>query len=173
MNYHRYYPLDVLNGPGTRCTLFVAGCEHACAGCYNKSTWRVNSGHPFTRELADTIIADLNDQRIRRQGLSLSGGDPLHPANLAQVRLLLQRVRHECPGKDVWLWSGYLLGELSPQQQQVIDLVDVLVDGPFISELADPGLLWRGSSNQIIHYLSASANRASPVVEKIPVEVTL
>ncbi|MDU3934288.1 MAG: 4Fe-4S cluster-binding domain-containing protein, partial [Serratia liquefaciens] len=51
MNYHQYYPIDVVNGPGTRCTLFVAGCVHQCPGCYNKSTWRLNSGQPFTQTM--------------------------------------------------------------------------------------------------------------------------
>ena len=77
MNYHQYYPVDIVNGPGTRCTLFVSGCVHECPGCYNKSTWRVNSGQPFTKEMEDQIINDLNDTRIKRQGISLSGGDPL------------------------------------------------------------------------------------------------
>lgn len=70
MNYHQYYPVDVVNGPGTRCTLFVAGCVHQCRGCYNQSTWRVDSGIPFTQEMEDQIIQDLQDTRIRRQGLS-------------------------------------------------------------------------------------------------------
>ncbi|MCG7588211.1 4Fe-4S cluster-binding domain-containing protein, partial [Photobacterium sp. OFAV2-7] len=82
MNYLNYYPVDVVNGPGTRCTLFVSGCEHQCRGCYNKNTWRLDCGHPFTQEMEDQIISDLNDTRIKRRGLSLSGGDPLHPANL-------------------------------------------------------------------------------------------
>lgn len=153
MNIHCYYPVDVVNGPGTRCTLFVSGCEHACPGCYNKSTWRVNSGHPFTPEMEDRIIGDLQDQRIRRQGLSLSGGDPLHPQNLSAVLHLVRRVRAEAPGKDIWLWSGYRLADLSADQREVVALLDVLVDGKFVRALHDPALLWRGSSNQIIHYL--------------------
>lgn len=72
MNFHQYYPVDIVNGPGTRCTLFVSGCVHECPGCYNKSTWRLNSGQPFTKEMEDKIIADLNDTRIHRQGISLS-----------------------------------------------------------------------------------------------------
>lgn len=66
MNYHQYYPVDIVNGPGTRCTLFVSGCVHECPGCYNKSTWRVNSGQPFTKAMEDQIINDLNDTRIKR-----------------------------------------------------------------------------------------------------------
>ena len=151
MHYHHYYPVDVVNGPGTRCTLFVSGCEHQCKGCYNQSTWRLDSGQLFTDEVANQIIADLNNPKLPRRGLTLSGGDPLHPANLQPIRELLLRVRHECPGKDVWCWTGYQLGTLTGEQQEVVELLDVLVDGPFVQELADPSLLWRGSANQLIH----------------------
>lgn len=151
MNYHQYHPIDVVNGPGTRCTLFVSGCIHQCRGCYNQGTWSPDSGHLFTQQLEDQIIADLNDQRIKRRGLSLSGGDPLHPANLTGLLKLVKRVRAECPEKDIWLWSGYLLSELTPKQQELVNLVDVLVDGKFEQDLADPDLEWRGSANQVIH----------------------
>ncbi|MCV9879666.1 anaerobic ribonucleoside-triphosphate reductase-activating protein [Brenneria izbisi] len=153
MNYHQYYPVDVVNGPGTRCTLFVAGCVHQCAGCYNKSTWRINSGQPFTQAMQDRIIADLQDTVIPRQGISLSGGDPLHPQNISEILRLVKRIRAECPGKDIWLWTGYVLAELTAEQQQVVDLINVLVDGKFVQDLKDPSLIWRGSSNQVIHYL--------------------
>lgn len=153
MNYHQYYPVDVVNGPGTRCTLFVSGCIHQCRGCYNKSTWRTDSGAPFTQEMEDRIIQDLQDTRIRRQGLSLSGGDPLHPANLSTVLKLVQRVKTVCPDKDIWLWTGYQLADLTTEQQRVVSLINVLIDGKFVQELHDPALLWRGSSNQIIHRL--------------------
>lgn len=153
MNFHAYYPVDVVNGPGTRCTLFVSGCEHQCRGCYNQSTWSLCSGEPFNREMADRIIADLNDTRIPRRGLSLSGGDPLHPANTQDVKKLLHRVRNETADKDIWLWTGYTLAELSEAQKEVISLVDVVIDGKFIREQADPSLKWRGSANQTIHFI--------------------
>ncbi len=155
MHYHQYYPVDVINGPGTRATLFVSGCEHQCPGCYNQSTWRLDGGKPFDQAMSDRVIADLNDSRIKRRGLSLSGGDPLHPANVPHVLALVKRVRAECPGKDIWCWTGYLLGELSEAQRELVALLDVLVDGKFEKALADPGLLWRGSSNQQIHDLNA------------------
>lgn len=153
MNYHQYYPVDVVNGPGTRCTLFVAGCIHQCVGCYNKSTWRLNSGQPFTQEIQDRIITDLQDTVIPRQGISLSGGDPLHPQNVPDILQLVTRIRTECPGKDIWVWTGYKLDELTAEQQQVVDLINVLVDGKFVQDLKDPSLIWRGSSNQVIHHL--------------------
>lgn len=151
MNYHRYYPVDVVNGEGTRCALFVAGCIHQCPGCYNKSTWGINSGKPFTQSLEDQIIKDLQDTEIKRQGLSLSGGDPLHPQNIPAILKLVKRVKNECDNKDIWLWTGYKLDELTDAQQAVVPYIDVLIDGKFVQELADPKLLWRGSSNQIIH----------------------
>ncbi|MBN6363871.1 anaerobic ribonucleoside-triphosphate reductase-activating protein [Providencia hangzhouensis] len=153
MNYHQYYPVDVVNGPGTRCTLFVAGCVHQCRGCYNQSTWRVDSGVPFTQEMEDQIIQDLQDTRIRRQGLSLSGGDPLHPANLPAVLKLVKRVKAVCPDKDIWLWTGYTLGDLTLEQQKVVSFVNTVIDGKFEQNLHDPRLIWRGSSNQVIHRL--------------------
>ncbi|MBC9130061.1 anaerobic ribonucleoside-triphosphate reductase-activating protein [Frischella sp. Ac48] len=154
MNYHRYYPVDVVNGPGTRCSLFVAGCIHQCRGCYNKSTWSLNSGVPFTQDVEDKIIADLQDTEIKRQGLSLSGGDPLHPKNVPVILKLVKRVKNECHQKDIWLWTGYKIDQLTLQQRQVLDYIDVLVDGKFVQDLADPNLIWRGSSNQVIHHLN-------------------
>ena len=154
MNYHQYYPIDVVNGPGTRVTLFVSGCEHQCKGCYNQSTWSLRSGNAFDIGMEDQLIADLNDSRIPKRGLSLSGGDPMHPENVSDVLRLLKRVKQECHGKDIWLWTGYLLEELSAEQQQLLPYLDVVIDGKFEQELADPSLEWRGSSNQIIHYLS-------------------
>lgn len=153
MNYHQYYPVDVVNGPGTRCTLFVAGCEHKCRGCYNATTWRTDSGKPFDQQMEDLIISDLNDKRIVRQGLSLTGGDPLHPHNLNAILKLVRRVRQETEHKDIWLWTGYTLAELSPAQIQVVNEINTLIDGKFIQALKDPALVWRGSSNQQIHYL--------------------
>jgi len=153
MHYSKYYPVDVVNGEGTRCTLFVSGCVHQCKGCYNQSTWSLTAGQLFTEQLEQQIIDDLNDQRIVKQGLTLSGGDPLHPANVDQVLALLKRVKRECEGKDIWMWTGYLLAELNVKQKQVIELVDVLIDGKFEKDLADPSLAWRGSANQVIHYL--------------------
>ncbi|WP_105901568.1 anaerobic ribonucleoside-triphosphate reductase-activating protein [Vibrio gangliei] len=155
MNISQYYSVDVINGPGTRCTLFVSGCVHQCKGCYNQSTWSPSSGVLFTQEHEDAIIRDLQDSRIFRRGLSLSGGDPLHPQNIEAVLKLVKRVRHECPTKDIWMWTGYRLAELNAEQQELVSYIDVLVDGKFEKDLADPSLEWRGSRNQVVHYLNA------------------
>ena len=103
--------------------------------------------------MADRIIADLNDTRVKRQGISLSGGDPLHPQNVPEILKLVQRIHAECPGKDIWVWTGYKSDEIYAAQMEVVDLINVLVDGKFMQDLKDPALIWRGSSNQVVHHL--------------------
>ena len=148
MNYSQYYPIDVLNGLGTRNVLFVSGCAHHCEGCYNKATWSFHNGSLFTDELLDRIIADLKDTRIKRRGLTISGGEPLHHRNISEVKRIISRVKKECPTKDIWLWTGFVFEDLTPEQREVTDMVNVLIDGKYVEEKRDPSLTWRGSSNQ-------------------------
>ena len=95
----------------------------------------------------------MQDTRIPRQGLSLSGGDPLHPHNVPHIRRLVKRVRQACPEKDIWLWTGYRMQELNAAQRAVLAYLDVLIDGRFVEEEKDATLQWRGSRNQIIWQL--------------------
>lgn len=148
MNYLQYYPIDVVNGEGTRCTLFVSGCEHFCPGCHNASTWDASKGLPFDQAMEERIIADLGDRRIHRNGLSLSGGDPFYPGNLAGILQLVKRVKSVYPHKDIWLWTGYTLETLTAAQQAILPFIDVLIDGRFELARRDLSLPWRGSSNQ-------------------------
>lgn len=154
MNYSAYYPIDVVNGTGTRCTLFVSGCTHFCKGCYNKQTWSFDNGSPFDKNIEDRIIEDLNDQRIVRNGISITGGDPLHPRNIDAVIALIDRIKKECSkDKSIWCWTGYKIEELLDLGEKYIYLlknVDVIIDGKFVMEKKDPSLPWRGSSNQRI-----------------------
>lgn len=161
MNIANYVPVDVVNGQGTRVTLFVSGCIHKCKGCYNQKTWNKDFGYEYTKEIEDNIIRDLNDTVIKRKGISLSGGDPLFSGNLKEINNLIDRIRSECKGKDIWLWSGYTLQELednakSGNEEDVLRLelvkkVDVFIDGKFEKDKADPDLKWRGSANQVIN----------------------
>ncbi|PJW22594.1 anaerobic ribonucleoside-triphosphate reductase-activating protein, partial [Escherichia coli] len=137
-----YYPVAIVNGPGTRCTLFVSGCVHECPGCHTKSTWRVNFWPPFYKTIEGQVINDLHDTHIKNQGMSLSGGDPPHPQNVPDILKLVQRIRAECPGKDIWVWTGYKLDELKATQMQGVDLINVLVDGKIVQDLKNPSLIW-------------------------------
>lgn len=150
MNYIKYIKGDDANGEGMRCTLFVAGCELACKGCHNPESWKLNSGNKYTDDLEDKIIEDIGSPYIK--GLSLSGGHPLHPKNFNTVLNLCKRVKKSYPEKDIWLWTGLTLEELTNSERGVIlDYVDTLVDGRYVQELKDLKIPWRGSSNQIIH----------------------
>lgn len=97
MNYLQYYPTDVVNGEGTRCTLFVSGCTHGCSGCYNQKSWSFDNGVLFDEAMEQQIINDLKDTRIKRQGLTLSGGDPMHPRNVEALLPFVQRVKRNVP----------------------------------------------------------------------------
>lgn len=150
MNYMQYINGDDVNGDGMRCTLFVAGCEMMCEGCHNPESWKLNAGHSYTKDFEDKIIQDLKSSWIK--GLSLSGGHPLHIKNFYTVLRLCKRVKRELPNKDIWLWTGYTLEGVEDNllRRQILDVVDVLVDGKFVLELRDTNLKWRGSSNQRI-----------------------
>ncbi|MGC3963655.1 MAG: anaerobic ribonucleoside-triphosphate reductase activating protein [Rhodocyclaceae bacterium] len=108
MNYDRYYTCDVVNGEGLRVTLFVTGCQHACPGCYNSSTWNRMHGKPFTAEVRDRLL-DLCDGH---DGLSLSGGDPLLPANRDAIAALCRAFKLRYPDKDIWMWTGYVYEDI-------------------------------------------------------------
>jgi anaerobic ribonucleoside-triphosphate reductase activating protein len=141
MNYDRYYTHDLVNGPGIRVTLFVTGCTHACPGCYNPSTWDRKAGHPFTAQVQQELL----DACEGHDGLSLSGGDPLHPANREAILSLCQAFKTRYPDKNIWLWTGYLYEEV--RELEVFGYVDVVIDGKYEKE--NPTTLpWRGSSNQ-------------------------
>lgn len=78
MNYYQYYFVDIVNGFGICCILFVFGCVYECFGCYNKSIWWVNFGQIFIKVMEDQIINDLNDICIKCQGIFFFGGDLLY-----------------------------------------------------------------------------------------------
>jgi len=149
MNYFKYIPFDVINGPGIRCTLFVSGCSIHCPDCFNKATWTFDAGYPFTDVEENHIIRDLQDTRVNRKGFSILGGEPLDPRNVEAVNKLLKNIRSNTT-KDIWLWTGYKLKDLNPIQLETVKLCDTVIDGPFIKELKDINLWWRGSSNQEI-----------------------
>ena len=140
--------IDIANGLGVRVSLFVSGCRNRCAGCFQPETWDFDYGEPFTKETEDEIIKALRPSWI--QGLSILGGDPMEPENQEALLPFLERVRQELPGKDIWLYTGYRFESVSGAPG--LNLVDIIVDGPFIEAEKDAGLAFRGSRNQrIIH----------------------
>lgn len=152
MNFHRIYKNDMVNGEGVRTTLFVSGCDHACRGCYNKSTWSPDSGELFTDAHVQDILESLEPDHI--SGLSLTGGDPLYQGNLLDIAFLISEVRKKFGNtKTIWMWTGYTLDEIKEDSPRkfIVDQIDVLIDGKFEEDKFEHGLPFRGSTNQIIH----------------------
>lgn len=153
MNYAQIKRVDVANGPGVRVSLFVSGCPHHCAGCFNPETWDFTFGAKFEPQQEKEILQSLQPTHI--QGLSLLGGEPFAPENQQTVLTLVRAVRRELPEKDIWCYTGYLFenlrdGVVGDCSQLLLKELDVLVDGPFILDRKNLGLRFRGSDNQRI-----------------------
>lgn len=145
---------DIANGLGVRTVLFVSGCRNRCEGCFQPQTWNFQNGKLFDKKAEDDIIASLEPDFIK--GLTLLGGDPFEPENQEGLIEFMRRVKEECPNKDVWAYTGYLLDEdLCPggkkyteYTEELLSYIDVLVDGPFVLEKKSLSLKFKGSGNQ-------------------------
>ena len=157
MKYGDIKMCDSANGDGVRVSLFVSGCRNHCPGCFNEATWDFDYGKEFTEIEANEILEGCGRSYI--SGLSLLGGDPLEQENQVELLPLLTRFKEMYPEKTLWVYTGYILDkDLLPGQRKhvevvtdrILDLVDTLVDGPFIQAQRDLSLQFRGSSNQRI-----------------------
>ncbi len=144
MRYHNITKDDMLNGDGLRVVLWVAGCSHHCKGCQNPITWDPDGGIPFDEAAKQEIFEQLDKDYI--SGITFSGGDPLHPANEADVTALAKEIKEKYPAKDIWLYTGYRWEEIC--DHEIAAYADVVVDGRFILEQLDVTLPWKGSPNQ-------------------------
>lgn len=160
MRYHNITTDDMLNGEGLRTVLWVAGCGHRCKGCQNPVTWDPEGGLPFDEVAEAELFAKLGKEYI--SGLTFSGGDPLYPANRAEVGRLARKAKELFPQKNIWLYTGYRWEEASALP--LMEWVDVLVDGKFVDELHDVSLRFRGSSNQRILDVGRSLDAGVPVL---------
>lgn len=144
MNYNTIRTLDIANGPGCRVSLFVQGCDFNCPGCFNEVAKDFNGGKAFTEETILKIIELAKPTYI--SGLSILGGEPMHPQNREEVLRLISRFKERYPTKTVWMWTGYLWEDIA---NDLVDSgLDVVVDGRFVESLKDIRLKYCGSSNQ-------------------------
>ena len=159
-----YKPFMFVDGEGVRCSIYVSGCLFACKGCFNRAIQNFKYGTPYTKELEDKIIEDLSHDYV--QGLTLLGGEPF--LNTEVCLSLVKRVRNEFgTSKDIWSWTGYTFEELLEETDDKLELlnyVDVLVDGRFELEKRDLTLQFRGSSNQRIIDVSKSLQDSEIVI---------
>ena len=144
MNYIKITPVDIANGPGCRVILWTAGCSHHCKECHNPETWNPNAGRPFDEIAKQELFEALSKPYIR--GITLTGGDPLHENNIQEITQLCREIKEKMPQKDIWCYSGYTFEEI--KDWEIIDYIDVLVDGKFEIDKKDITLLFRGSKNQ-------------------------
>lgn len=148
MNYETITTCDVANGEGFGVVLWVSGCDIHCPGCHNRETWEPTSGKEFTEKELNLILKELNKPHITR--FTLSGGHPLMPCNRAEVKRIIQNVRLSIPDIEIWLYTGYIYEDLNEECRDICSYCDVIVDGPYIEELRDISLPFRGSKNQRI-----------------------
>lgn len=144
MRYHDITKDDMNNGDGLRVVLWVAGCSHCCEGCQNPLTWDPDGGLEFDASAKVEIFDQLDKSYI--SGITFSGGDPLHMANKEGILNLAKEIKEKYPKKTMWLYTGYDWSEI--YQEELMDYLDVVIDGEFIVAQKDNNLMWKGSKNQ-------------------------
>ena len=153
MRYAGIIRNDVAAGQGVCVTFFVQGCAQHCEGCHNPQTWDFNGAYEFTQETLNSIITALKANNVQRN-FAIMGGEPLHPDNLFLTNLVITEVRKHYPDIKIYLWTGYIYEDLVDKKekllQNILENIDVLIDGPFIKEQRDITLAMRGSRNQRI-----------------------
>ena len=150
MRYAGINKNDFAAAPGVSVTFFTQGCPHHCKGCHNPETWDFNGGKEFTPKVLDEMVVALTANNITRS-LCIMGGEPLCEENLFIVHLVISHIREKLPGTKVYLWTGYiyenLLKNSNPHLKKILEMTDVLIDGPYIESLRDITLPMRGSGN--------------------------
>ena len=145
MRYNKIRKMDISNGPGIRVSIFMQGCAFNCKNCFNPETHDFNGGEEFTDKTLERIISLCANENV--VGLSILGGEPMHPKNIDGTMRLAKAFKEKYPDKTVWAWTGYLFDEYL-SDKEVCRYLDVVVDGQYVEELHNPSLKWKGSSNQ-------------------------
>ena len=153
MKYAGIIKNDMSAAPGVSVSFFTQGCPHRCRGCHNPETWDFEKGKEFTNDTLNDIITALTANGVERS-LAVMGGEPLCQENSFLTYLVIKTVKEKLPNTKVYIWTGYyyedLLKKHDPRIVQILELTDVLIDGPYVEKLRDITLLMRGSSNQSI-----------------------
>ena len=165
---------DVANGEGMRVSVFVSGCRNHCKGCFQPQTWDFNYGREYTPEIEQFIIDELSKSYY--DGITILGGDPMEPENQEPVLRLLRRIKKELPDKNVWVYTGYVYDrDLVPGGKRFVDgvtrelleSIDILIDGRFVEELKNLMLNFRGSGNQRIIKMTETLETGKVVLSEL------
>lgn len=163
---------DTANGPGMRVSVFVSGCTNRCPGCFQHQTWDFRYGREYTPQLEEFILRELSESYY--DGLSVLGGEPFEPENQRGLLGLIRRVRRELPEKTIWMYSGFTYdrdlipggGRYTEATDEILDSIDVLVDGRFVLAEKDISLRFRGSRNQRILDMPRTRAAGEPVLSE-------
>lgn len=163
MNYISMTKAEIANGSGVRVALWVSGCTHHCENCQNPETWSCDAGKPFTH--AD-LIRLLNELSLPYyDGLTLTGGDPMHPDNRDMILKICHSVKGLYPKKTIWMYTGYLFEEI--KDEAVLNHIDILIDGEYVDQQRDITLAFMGSTNQRIIDVKKSLETGEVIQYKI------
>ena len=147
MRFSKIKDNDIANGLGVTMSLWTQGCPHHCKGCFNGETWDFNAGEEFEDSDLKYILENINKNNVHRD-LSILGGEPLCPENVDGVIEVCKIFKEKFPEKKIYLWTGYVVEQFNEKQRNVLNYIDVLVDGPFVQDKRNLSLMMRGSSNQ-------------------------
>ena len=145
MRYNKIRKMDISNGPGVRVSIFMQGCAFKCKNCFNPETHDFNGGKEFTDAKIARVLELCEKEYI--VGLSILGGEPLHPNNIEGTTKLAKAFKEKFPHKTLWIWSGYLYDK-DLKDKEILKYIDVLVDGQYVEKLHNPTLKYCGSENQ-------------------------
>lgn len=143
MNYLGIYKTSLVDGIGWRTVLFVSGCNHKCVGCHNPQSHDAKAGTKFTEKTKQFIYDQMTDIM---DGITLSGGDPLYKTNQKEITQFCKEFKEKFPNKTIWLYTGSLYEDV--KDLEVMQYIDVIVDGPFVLAQRDTTIPFRGSTNQ-------------------------
>jgi len=161
MHYNKIRKMDVSNGPGIRVSIFMQGCTFNCKGCFNPETHDFKGGKEFTEETINRVLELCSKEYI--EGLSILGGEPLHPKNIEGTTKLAKAFKEEYPKKTIWVWSGFLF-DRDLKDKEILNYIDVLVDGQYNGDLYSPILRWKGSANQRVIDVKKSLKKKEVVL---------
>ncbi len=161
MRYNKIRKMDIADGPGIRVSIFMQGCAFNCKNCFNPETHDFNAGEEFTDETIDKVLNLSKDETIK--GLSILGGEPMHPKNIEGTTKLAKAFKEKYPNKTVWAWTGFSFDE-DLKDKEVLNYIDVLVDGQYKDDLHNPKLKWKGSSNQRVIDVKQSLKEGKVII---------
>ena len=162
MRYNKIRKMDIADGPGVRVSIFLQGCTFNCKNCFNPETHDFKGGQEFTDETIEEVLNLCDKEFIT--GLSILGGEPMHPLNIKGTIKLAKAFKERYPDKTVWSWSGFLIDNIV--DKEILNYLDVLVDGQYVDELHNPTLKWCGSENQRVIDVKKTLKKGEVVLYK-------